>query len=351
MKLLISIIPCFLFIVSCNTVKDKTHEIIQTPKEIYLRHDYSSFDKTLDDEQAQIILGNPRSVKYTNFTFSQKDSAFIPDYKTGINNYRNSVFNIDSLGRIKNTTTYSGPDWTKKEERKYTYSNVSENSFIAHYEMFTYMNDSLERRYPIQSFHIENGKQTKRVDSSNGSEYNSTFKYTTSQHQEMIEIATVDHINGTVIDVVHLTFEYDQSKRLSRKQRKSDNDESTYTFTEYEYNDDNSQWHYDFTVSKKKITSLGIRYIKLNELGHLIEQKNYSLADVFDSNYMIENKTEVLNRYMQSIKENKAPFIARLGYHTKYNYEYDDQGNWITKTIIDQMSDSKKMLKREITYF
>lgn len=306
-----------------------------------------------------IVKGNPSKITYTNYEYDKQAKAFKETLEVFLNMYRNSTFNIDSLGRIKDRSLSiyddrSGIDHYHYREK----SSQQKELFIERYwwKDIDNIQTDLEFRFRMKEVYHDN-LVIKRFDYERENEFVYDDKNNLIEiilniyknpHQYNEEGIILNLTDNTIIESNTL-FSYTYDAYNKRIEKKEINTEHITYITRYIYDkDDRLIKEIKLDYSDHVLSHINPIIYKYNAEGDIIELNEYFKTTLHQTPSGTEE--EYIQEYLAFITDNPTYYKE----HKTYSYVYDTKGNWISKTFYkkewDTGYDPIYKLTRKIEY-
>lgn len=328
-------------------------------QEIKLRNLEKEFMGDTNFNGDHLIKGQPLKVSYTNYSYNEAQKTYKETLSTFLNLYRTGTFNFDSIGQIKNRQLLKYGNIKGADEYKYLQKNGNQTGiYIQRYWWYPDSNNAVQKRldYNLKEIYTKhllthrflyNSALEFIYDNSNNltqiirKEYKNPHEYNT--HGAILNLKN----NPTIKSEILYTYKYDRHNNRIEK-REINTEHITYV-TRYHYNEKG------YLIKEIKLSYndgilgyLNPKIYNYNNQGEVIELNVYIKHTAHDA--PPSNEEAYIQSFLSFIDQN--PDASYRNEHNAYTYEYDEKGNWITKTFFkkDRSYEYKYKLRRQIEY-
>ncbi|MFD2909815.1 hypothetical protein ACFSX9_13840 [Flavobacterium ardleyense] len=329
-------------------------------QEIELRHLEGLenwIEKSINDNH--FIIGTPSRISYTNFDYDSQSENYKESLSIFLNFYRTGTYNIDSIGRTKDRSmlqygnrkgidTYYYQDKPNQQKelfiQRYWWNN--QNDIPNEMELSFNLKEIYKNDLLLQRFGYENELNFIYDDKNNLTEIISKIYKNPHEYNEKGEILNLKN-NSTIESNTLFTYKYN-TKNI-RIEKKEINSEYITWITKYIYD-----------ASSRLVKEIKLDYTEgvLIYINPKIYQYNLQGDVVVLNEYLKHtsqlpsgNDEENIKSFLLFIDENPDYYLRE---HNAYTYQYDENGNWISKTFYKKESgsgyDYKYKLTRQIEY-
>jgi len=339
------ILLCFMLVllVNCQVNKNVQDTTVSLHKPILLKLNLSDIGDEFSEDIVHSVKGNVKSVEFTNYSFSKTDSAFIPTFSTLIDNYRNCIYNIDRNGQVKNRIIFEGDEKVQTQIEMYEIRGISKNEFSIKFSKYQYDGEFKGKPYS-QPKYINYYKDKLLVKKYSEFDKNTTlYKYNDLGKTTKVKITNEDNVYKNK----NINYEYDSNNRVIEKNYDFKNSPTYKTKTKYVYQKD-AHIKINFAYRDNMKTNVDFEYVKFDKFNNIIEKKEYNPLKYDKELLELGNDKIIIDKILLEIKNPTNDWII---YQGKYQYEFDENNNWTTKTIFTNDKQPKYQLKRVIEYY
>jgi len=226
---------------------------------------------------------------------------------------KNCIYNIDRNGQVENRIIFEGDNKVQTQIEMYEIRGISKNEFSIKFSKYQYDGESKGKPY-------------------------SQPKYTNYYKDKLLVKKYSEFDKNT---------EYDANNRVVEKSYDFKNSPTYKTKTKYVYQK-NAYVKINFAYRDDMKTNIDFEYVKFDKFNNIIEKKEYNPLKYDKEILELGSDKIIIDKILLEIKNPTNDWIT---YDGKYQYEFDENNNWTSKTIYTSDKQPKHKLKRVIEYY